>query len=1424
MADEPRIDVRIYGGQEQQPRLTEQAAKQYTAPAEVPVASTVVGSPLLQAGAAMLQQNNRERANMLESTGAAVTQWMPSRLYKGYGLPEFPVVPDFKATSMLGQVDFVMSKEQEEFFLQSRSPQEAANKLELMQRQRDAYQAMGDNPITSFVVGALDPGYLALDIASFGAARAARLAGAGIAGQRYLGAATAFGTTYAAGQLEKQVVPLSEKEVFLTAMANGALTGALIRAPRIAAGAPPAAPVVEAIDPAFPGAQLTAITEAATQGARRDAVLDVAEDFVGPVQVHRAPANLTRPLVPATGEGSTPVRYVSGEAAVDYIPGIGLSQSEFSALTKDGRVLAINSAAELSTVSPSVRKGFTQVDPTAKAVYLPSDDRVYLIRSNLKEGDDVKGILLHEVGVHMNAERVLGTAQAAKLLDRLEELAVGGNVRAKQAFADVPKNTPLHLVREEALGYYIERNHRISGDSFVQRMLHGVREFLRKVGLTSLKLNESDIIQLVRKSARGGEKAKATSFDSVFPYVWHGSPVRGIDQLDTAFIGSGEGRQAFGWGHYVTSEKGTALDYRNKESARRGIDPEEGGLYRVKINAEQSQFLNLDSAAQSPEVAAALTRLEVPQGLTGAQAYQHLEQSLGSAEAASKALRAEGVVGNRYATGRTRMSDVQSSNYVVFDNADVDMAARYSRGLPSLNQAQKEVAKVAGKAISWSLHKTLGSYSTEAKRIADMLVDDPLTRTGNSVANQQRAIRADLEPYIIAYEDQLKAALAESGYGTFNRITRSAEALKVQQAIEREVGMEMLRRNELNAAGMPITYVGVNPQVKAMADSLDDLSKAALAEMKRSGVSGAANVAEASGYFHRRWDWGRMDNIAQALIRDGATPDQAKATMIDMLGISIQRANGWTPELARDIATATYSRARAKGYFEDSAFRKPVGEDATNEIRAILSNSGISGARQQRVLDVLSGQVDEAGKAPTLKHRIEFAMDESITLRDGTKHSIADMIDMNMLNTSERYLDSVSANAAFARKGLTTATDVLNLRKEFLESIPEIGKREQAAALFDNTIAALRGAPVGEELPRVMRMGQAVTQMVGLARAGLFQFTEYASTMAQYGGLRTMASAFKEMPFLRSAMSDPKEAEHLRNVLVRNASADMRIRPYIQRMEDNFEVPISDSMQLSMQQAKQLVPYLNALKYVQNHQARTAGNLIVNTVERAAAGEIKAVAVLQEYGLELHSLQKVKTEIGTHGMDTAKWSDDAWDGLRAPITRMMDDAVLRNRTGEIPAFAQFTSTGKFIFTFRSFVLGAHNKVLAGSLHRSGFDGLGLLMLYQFPLTFMMTATDSAVIKGKKQTDAEIAAQAFGQMGSLGLFSELVGIATGNKQQFGSPGTIALDRLYKIGAAVRPAVQSGSYGDLGAAALGSVPLLSIILPVKAIGENLRDNKE
>ena len=729
--------------------------------------------------------------------------------------------------------------------------------------------------------------------------------------------------------------------------------------------------------------------------------------------------------------------------------------------------------------------------------------------------------------------------------------------------------------------------------------------------------------------------------------------------------------------------------------------------------------------------------------------------------------------------------------------------------------------KRAGGAIEWSLNRELRGKGTEGARIADILVDDPVNMTGNSATSQRSAIRGELMTKQFAFEDGLLNVMAERGAGGLSRLTKPREAARIQSAIEREVADELVRRENLIRKGQPFNDPNVDPSITKLADQYGAASSAGLREEKAAGVFGSDTVKENAGYFTRKWGVTQLEEVEGKLIASGSTERAARKTVRDMVAAGIRRADAAIPQdIADDMAQAITERTRRKGYFEDAANTGTMGDDGAQGIRALLQGSSISSARLDAIEQFLVGRKDDAGKLNTLKHRIDMDMTSSIQLPDGSRASLLDLVDTSMTRNLDGYLDSAAGAAALARKGLVANSDIVKLRSEFLAGVTSEAERRKAAALFDNTIKAIKGQPVGEELGDVMRRMQAVTTSVGLANSGMWQLMEYANIAGKYGLAKTFGNAVKRLPILKQLIGEvagsADDAKSMAYVLKNNSSQDIRIRPFVTKLEDNFHISADSGTDLWLQQAKQYVPYINAMKYVHHAQANMTANLITDLVQRGVKGDAKARKVLAQYGLEGHQLDALLPDIQAHGMTIDKWADGSWANVRGGLNKMMDDAVLKNRTGELPSFAQFSTLGKFIFTFRSFVLGAHNKVLAGTLGRNGLAGLGLLMAYQFPLA-MATTYAVGAMKGKAEGDENKLAQAaLTQMSAMGLFSELWGVVSGQKQQFGSSGLMSIDRLYKAGSQVG----SGNFGAAGGSLASAVPLLAIMPGVKALAEEAK----
>ena len=245
------------------------------------------------------------------------------------------------------------------------------------------------------------------------------------------------------------------------------------------------------------------------------------------------------------------------------------------------------------------------------------------------------------------------------------------------------------------------------------------------------------------------------------------------------------------------------------------------------------------------------------------------------------------------------------------------------------------------------------------------------------------------------------------------------------------------------------------------------------------------------------------------------------------------------------------------------------------------------------------------------------------------------------------------------------------------------------------------------------------------------------------------------------------------------------------------------ALQLAAQLMGNMVPYANAMRFVHHHQAKVVGNLIVDRLGMAAKGDERARAALSKFGLEAPVMDRLAKEIQTHGYTIDKWDDKVWNDVRPALYKMMDHVVLKGRLGDIPEFAAFDQVGKFLFTYRTFVLAAHNKLLAGGLQRDGAGATGLILLYQLPLA-MAAVQAQSTLQGKGTLPPErLISKAVGQMGGLGLFSEPWKWAMGESNAIGAPGLIAADRGVKV---FRGALQ-GDPKQAASAALTMVPVLS-----------------
>jgi hypothetical protein len=96
---------------------------------------------------------------------------------------------------------------------------------------------------------------------------------------------------------------------------------------------------------------------------------------------------------------------------------------------------------------------------------------------------------------------------------------------------------------------------------------------------------ESAIRGISLSVLKGDVKPSRIKDGILYQPAFHGSPTRGIERMNTDFIGTGEGNQSFGWGLYFAGVSDTAEDYRIILSRRHGLIP-----YIVLPNDERVSF------------------------------------------------------------------------------------------------------------------------------------------------------------------------------------------------------------------------------------------------------------------------------------------------------------------------------------------------------------------------------------------------------------------------------------------------------------------------------------------------------------------------------------------------------------------------------------------------------------------------------------------------------------------------------------------------------------------------------------------------------------------------------------------------------------------------------------------------------------------
>ena len=246
--------------------------------------------------------------------------------------------------------------------------------------------------------------------------------------------------------------------------------------------------------------------------------------------------------------------------------------------------------------------------------------RTYFALESMNPKKSALGYLMHEAGVHIGLESRLGEDEWTALGDKVFEFLDGGaDTEANEAVAAAARRRMLeagygwedhdsfpgekmfreiwlegmpeeaHRLRAEAMAYLLEETANAgiaprAAKGKLLEVLDQVLKFLADAAERVLGMRFRDAPLDLQDFADLAWGAAATELSANF----HGSGV-GFSRFETSKMGTGEGSQAYGFGHYMADARPVAQSYMQTEVRKRVKDampPAGGGLFDP-LTAEQ---------------------------------------------------------------------------------------------------------------------------------------------------------------------------------------------------------------------------------------------------------------------------------------------------------------------------------------------------------------------------------------------------------------------------------------------------------------------------------------------------------------------------------------------------------------------------------------------------------------------------------------------------------------------------------------------------------------------------------------------------------------------------------------------------------------------------------------------------------------------
>lgn len=736
---------------------------------------------------------------------------------------------------------------------------------------------------------------------------------------------------------------------------------------------------------------------------------------------------------------------------------------------------------------------------------------------------------------------------------------------------------------------------------------------------------------------------------------------------------------------------------------------------------------------------------------------------------------------------------------------EMQFGALHELGTPA--QALSKVGAYINKSLS--LYDAIKAVGPKAATLADQLVVDATSGSANSAAHFARTAHLAANVDAAVVEGAVVKGLSARGWNTLSRMHSPEKFKAAQRELSEQVYAQLADNHAKYREGGEILS-HPDPVVQSIVDSFakSKWAENQLERIKGSGVQGSDKVESSPYYLPRRHNGDKVS----AYLR--ANPNVTRADVEGMYASQFTRMfadKGMTSQTGLKLGKQMLRNLeqRAAGV---SGYRQHIAGMSNDDIEFAMRNAGVEEDQIAQFLDTAQKAGADSNTVRNLRARADFNMTEDYVTKSGTTIHPQMFVDKDVLGLMESYSRNMSGRIGLAKAGFP---DVKSVAAAVDQAAAEGADAIKSRKLLDNTVNQVLGYPTGEDIPDILRSFSVVSGAMQLANSGIYQLADATLMIKQFGVTKVMRQLTKTA-FGRNALTlaqDPAFGSKLTDVLEARNVLSGRYRSIMTHLDDNTDIGHMGVAHQMIAQMGQGTRFVNGMEFVRRGQSKMVAGLIGSTVDDVLAGDAKAAEALARFGLNDDLLTRARAAHKADP-DMREWPASLRLDMETIGHNMADALVQENRLGEIPAWMQFSTLGKFVLPYMRFVAGTWNKILRRTYKQDGATGLAMMFAYQLPLTTLSSI--AALSSGKKPlTPESVAANVLTQMPLMSWLGYGVNMAVqGPTNSIAALG--AVDKAYS-------ATSSIVNGNADASQLiRAVPFLSIIPGVRQMAAAMGDD--